>query len=435
MAERWSNFFQHTQIEEFPASPGSPVVRRSARKPDALNRNLESKAFGPGSNLKLWGQGAGRASVMECCGGRSERWMSHYTMYFLNAFLLSVVLIPLLNRVADRIGLVDLPHGRKVHSGTIPVTGGLAMFAAFMFPVMHLESSISIYLGFLFGLSIFVVVGVIDDVLGMGPWTKLVGQVAGALTMVLPGHRLIGIGDFLGQPDLQFPNIELWLTIVLVVGTVNAFNMIDGLDGLAGGAAASVLFWLAIVAGLAGRTRPMVVILLLLCAVLGFLVFNMRHPWRRQAVVFMGDAGSMMLGSAIAYFTINLCVGAERAAPLPALLWVSALPVFDTMILFGRRVAVGRNPLSGDRRHLHHMLLQAGVSAQAATVVLTMVCLVLGAVGLSGWLLGLPDRLLLLGLLVPFAVQTFFVLYGWRLIARTGDALGTAGPVVAEAGE
>jgi UDP-GlcNAc:undecaprenyl-phosphate GlcNAc-1-phosphate transferase len=361
--------------------------------------------------------------------------MSQYTMHFLNAFLLVVVLIPLLNRVAGRIGLVDLPHGRKIHSGGIPVTGGLAMFAAFMFPAMHLESSISIYFGFLFGLSMLVAIGVIDDVLGLGPWTKLGGQVLAALTMVLPGHRLIGIGDLLGEAGLQLPHIELWLTIVFVVGTVNAFNMIDGLDGLAGGAAASVLFWLAIVAGLAGRTRPLVIILLLLCAVMGFLVFNARHPWRRQAAVFMGDAGSMMLGAAIAYFTINLSVGLEKAAPLPALLWLSALPAFDTMLLIGRRVAGGRNPLSGDRRHLHHMLLQAGVSAQAATAVLTMVCLVLGAVGLSGWLLGLPDRLLLLGLLLPFSVHTFFVLYGWRLIGRTDDALSTGGRAVTEAGE
>ncbi len=88
-------------------------------------------------------------------------------------------------------------------------------------------------------------------------------------------------------------------------------------------------------------------------------------------------------------------------------------------------MAAGRNPLSGDRRHLHHLLLEAGISAQAATALLTAICLMLGAVGLCGWLLGLSDRLLLLGLLVPFTLHAFVVLHGWSFIRWTRIALGT----------
>ncbi len=231
--------------------------------------------------------------------------MSHYTMHFLNAFLLAVVLILLLNRIAGRIGLLDLPQGRKIHSGSIPLTGGLAMFGGFIFPLVDVQLPADVYLGFLLGLSIVVAIGVIDDMLGLGPWTKLAGQVAAALIIFLPAHHVIGFGDLLGQTR-DFPQLNLAFTVVFFVGTVNAFNMIDGLDGLAGGAAASALLWLAIVAQLSGRMGVLLCALLLLCAVMGFLVFNVRHPWRREASVFMGDAGSMMLGAGIAYFTIDL---------------------------------------------------------------------------------------------------------------------------------
>jgi UDP-GlcNAc:undecaprenyl-phosphate GlcNAc-1-phosphate transferase len=361
--------------------------------------------------------------------------MPQYTMHLANAFLLVVVLIPLLNRVAERIGLVDLPKGRKIHVGAIPVTGGLAMFAGFIFPVMNLGGPAEVYFGFLLGLSLLVVIGAIDDLVGLGPWPKLAGQTLAALAMTLPGPHLIGIDDVIEGAGFQLPQMDLALTIVFIVGLINALNMIDGLDGLAGGAAASALFWLAIIAGCSGRKGPLIIVLLLLSALMGFMLFNVRHPWRRQALVFMGDSGSMMLGAAIAFFTIDLSGGPMKAASLPSLLWLLALPVFDTLSLIGRRLALGRSPLSGDRRHLHHILLQAGVSPPAAAVALTSVCLLLGAVGVSGWLGGLPNHLMLIGLIVPFAVHAFFVLYGWQLVGRTGDSPSNAAIAATNAGE
>src|SRR6202011_6049728 len=213
----------------------------------------------------------------------------------------------------------------------------------------------------LIGASMLVLIGLIDDMLALGPWTKLAGQIAAAVMMTLPGNHLIGTSTLLGAAVADLPQMEVALTILFVVGVINAFNMIDGLDGVAGGAAATALLSLAIVAWFTGMTGPLVHLLLLLSAVLGFLVFNLRHPWRGRASVFMGDAGSMMLGGAIAFYAIDLAVGPGRAAPLPALLWFFALPVFDTLILIVRRLAVGSNPLRGDRRHLHHSLLNAGV--------------------------------------------------------------------------
>jgi UDP-GlcNAc:undecaprenyl-phosphate/decaprenyl-phosphate GlcNAc-1-phosphate transferase len=304
--------------------------------------------------------------------------------------------------------------------------------------VMLLEPPAHLHWGFLIGTAMLVLIGAIDDRLALGPWVKLGGQIAAVVMMMLPGRHLIDSGTLLGAVGAQLPQMRLVLTICFVVGVVNAFNMLDGLDGLAGGAASAALLCLAIVAWFSGMIGALVHLLLLMCAVLGFLVFNLRHRWRPQATVYMGDAGSMMLGAAIAFFAVVLSVGPERAAPFSVLLWFFALPVFDTLILIMRRLATGNNPLCGDRRHLHHFLLRAGISPQTATTILIGACLGLGAVGLIGWRLSVPEYLMLLGLMLPFTLHIYVVFHGWKVIGQrhsipdaqadaSADALQAAG--------
>jgi len=359
--------------------------------------------------------------------------MRHYTMHLLNAYLLAIVLILAFNPIAARLGLLDRPGPRKVHDHVVPVTGGIAIFGGFLFPVMHLELPIAIRWSLIAGLSGLIALGVADDLLDLRPWTKLAGQLAVALAMVLPGGDLIGPRELLGLGHLRAPLLDVAVTTLFVAGLVNAFNMLDGIDGLAGGAAAAVLGWLAVAAALSGMTGTLMHILLLFAAVLGFLTFNARHPWRRTASVFMGDAGSMMLGAAIAFFLLDLSVGSKSPAPLPALLWLVALPAFDMVILIARRLGSGQSPMRGDRRHVHHFLLRAGLSSQAATSVLVTACALYGGIGVAGWYSAVPDRLMLSALVVPFAAQLYLVVYGWRLIehmrsAPRGRRPAAAGP-------
>jgi UDP-GlcNAc:undecaprenyl-phosphate/decaprenyl-phosphate GlcNAc-1-phosphate transferase len=339
-------------------------------------------------------------------------------MHLLNAFLLSVVLIQLLAQGALRLGLVDWPGGRKVHDGPVPRIGGIAMFAAFLLPaldLMHRRVAFEVDWVLLAGLTVLVAVGVLDDLLDLKAATKLLAQTVAVLIMIVPKSNFVGVGDLFGDGNAAPPFWALPFTVFFIVGIINAFNMLDGLDGLAGGAAAVALFWLTVVAWVAGRPELMVFVLLLLFAVLGFLVFNMRHPWRPRAVVFMGDAGSMMLGAAIAFFTVQFARGgSEAAASLPSLLWIVAIPAFDTLIIMGRRVAQGQSPLIGDRRHLHHMLLQAGLSPRRATAVVVAVCAILGGVGFAGWRVGIPASTMLVALAAPFAVHLYFVCRGWK---------------------
>lgn len=126
----------------------------------------------------------------------------------------------------------------------------------------------------------------------------------------------------------------------------------------------------------------------------------------------------MMLGAVVAFFAVVLSAGPKPAVPLPALLWFFALPVSDMLIVIMRRLTSGSSPLRGDRLHLHHFLLRAGIAPQTAAAMLILACLVLGAVGLTGWQLGAPDQLILLGLVAPLLLHAYVVLHGWKIVAR-----------------
>ncbi len=335
--------------------------------------------------------------------------------YLLNAFLLAVVIIQLLHGSAGKIGLIDVPKGRKLHDGAVPLTGGIAMFAAFLVPAVNLQFALGIHWQLLVGLSLLVGLGVLDDIFNVNPWLKLSGQTAAALVMVLPEATFIGPAQLIGITHPEPTLIALPFTVFFVVGIINAYNMIDGLDGLAGGAAATALVWMIVAGWLAGPAASVVEPLLVLFAVLGFLIFNLRHRWRPRAAVFMGDAGSMMLGGAIAFFTVNLAANGTGDAPPPAaLLWFFALPAFDTLLLIGRRIADGRSPLVGDRRHLHHLLLEAGVPPEQATALVVAASGLLGAIGFLGWRIGTAPDVLFFGLTVPFALHFYFVCHGWK---------------------
>lgn len=339
-----------------------------------------------------------------------------YAAHFLNAFLLCVVLVTWLRPMAVPIGLVDRPSQRKAHIGLVPVVGGLAIFLAFLLALILLDRPLSEQGSFLAGLSLLVAVGVVDDVRDLRPKTKLLMQCGAAFLMVVPGwHVLEILGDLLGFGALRLGVLALPVSLLFVVGLINAINMMDGLDGLAGGVVAAALFWLALVASSTGRQEEVVTILLLLFATLGFLVFNLRTPWRRKASVFMGDSGSMMLGASVAYFAIALVAepsGASAstlAVSLPALCWLLALPVIDTLSLIVRRLLAGSSPFAGDRRHLHHLLLETGLATEQVTALLVGVALLLGGIGFAGVVFQVPDAVMALGLLLPTGAHTAFV--------------------------
>jgi UDP-GlcNAc:undecaprenyl-phosphate GlcNAc-1-phosphate transferase len=367
--------------------------------------------------------------------------MPLHATHLMNAFLLAVVLILLLRGVAWPLGLIDKPDSRKLHHGGVPVVGGIAMFLALSLTACLVDGLLETCWPLLAGLAILVGLGVVDDRFNLRAPPRLAVQITAALVIVAPGgHLITDLGDVVGfglgasaggERALELGIFAMPFTLIFMVGLINALNMIDGLDGLAGGVAASAFFWLA-VAGAFSDAGSATLPLLLLCVTAGFLLFNLRHPWQARARVFMGDAGSTMLGASIAFLTIDAATGPARLAPLPAWLWLCALPAIDTLSLIVRRLMVGQSPMASDRRHLHHLLLEAGLSARAATTTIVMVTFLLGGIGMLGVWLGISTHVMVLGLVLVVGLHVFFVGHHEHRVARrnAGAATPAADPVM-----
>ncbi|KAF0286408.1 hypothetical protein BA899_09650 [Spiribacter sp. SSL99] len=341
------------------------------------------------------------------------------------ALVVAAVSIGVLRRHAKRFGLVDRPGGRKQHQRPTPVVGGLGMGIALVvaLPVIlglrgadpdffPLVTTGAPFVGALLAL---LIVGLIDDQRGLGSRPKFgVQAIAAVVAVSAGGLSLEGIGTWPGGAPIALGLLAAPVTVVAIVGFVNAFNMIDGVDGLAGSTAVVMLAALGVVAGIADAALPLLIAVALCGACLGFLVFNLRTPWRSRATVFLGDAGTLMLGFAIVWVAID--VSQRPATPIApvGIAWVLALPVIDTLNLMIRRLLRGQSPFHADRNHFHHILGRAGFSPGQTAMIFSGLTLVMAVIGLTGSFIGVPDVLLGLALLLVAGAHYFFVRYAWR---------------------
>lgn len=327
-------------------------------------------------------------------------------LLFLISFIAVAVLIPLARKIAKRAGLVDRPGGRKDHVGAVPLVGGLVIVPVFIAVSTLMGLSFFASWPLYVALILLLVTGVLDDRYHLRAGIKFGVQGLAALLVVLPGGAVIhqlgnlfGLGDF----GLGFMAIPFSLACVMLV--INAINLMDGLDGLAGGASFVILACFA----LAGWSIHTLQILIVLGALAGFLIYNMRSPLRRKAAVFLGDAGSLCLGLLIAWFAIKLSDQNARMIEPMGVAWVLALPIWDECAQFYRRVREGRHPFSPDRGHFHHHFIQAGFTpGQSVSIILGLMALT-GFVGITGIKMGVPLPMLtvvwIIGILAHMAVS------------------------------
>src|SRR3990167_8705473 len=282
----------------------------------------------------------------------------------ITALFMTVVMIPYLMRYAGALGLVDLPNERKIHFHSVPRIGGVAIVIAFLVPFVIWFPKTQEFAGIIAGVVLLFLFGVWDDRRDISYRLKFGGQLLAALAVVAVGDIRIEWIPFYSQP-LESVWISWALTIFCLLAITNAMNLADGLDGLAGGA--SILsFGLVGLLSYQSGSYPLV---LTTCAVagsiLGFLRFN-SHPAR----IFMGDTGSQFLGFILGVQVILLTqkVNTAMSSALPRL--ILGLPVIDTMSVMVKRIASGRSPFSPDKNHIHHRLLQMGLSHYETVVVL-----------------------------------------------------------------
>jgi UDP-GlcNAc:undecaprenyl-phosphate GlcNAc-1-phosphate transferase len=313
--------------------------------------------------------------------------------FLLLAFFVSALTARVLTPIALRIGLADHAGGRKQHEGTIPLTGGIGMFAGFAFAALTSSLIVGPTLALVVALGLLVVGGAADDMHDITARAKFMIQLIAALLMTSwAGIYVSQLGNIFGLGPLNLYNWAIPFSVVCALGVINAINMLDGLDGSAGGTALIMTVWLSYAALAQGLGAQALLLMLLGAAIAGFLVWNMRiPPLRNRARVFMGDAGSMMLGLALCWFAIDVTQGEGRTLPPIVCVWILAVPLLDMARVMFVRLRRRADLFDAGREHLHHFLLDRGVPDYIAALVMIGACALSGALGLAAWKLGVPD--------------------------------------------
>ncbi len=338
----------------------------------------------------------------------------------LFALALVAALCPLLVPFAARVGLVDRPGGRKDHAAPTPMLGGLIiLLAMFATSAMNHDFASQPLLAFLLAGGLLVLVGVLDDLRDLSWKLRIGAQVLAALVMIYVGGVAVQqLSDVFGVRELSLGWLGVPATVFVVVGMINALNMADGVDGLAASQALVSILLFICFALYAGNVATAERLLTVAAAVTGFLVWNVRRPGMPRALVFLGDAGSMLLGFVIAWTAVRLTQNPEH--PISPVLgpWTIALPLIDCCSLIVRRLQHGRSPFSGDRDHLHHIFLDAGYSSSQIVVGGMMVSAALGLMAAVA---------LKLGVYRPLLVLSFFLLIAahYRLTLDRDAAVAT----------
>lgn len=280
------------------------------------------------------------------------------------AFLLSLVLTPLVGKLAFKIGATDKPNARKVHSKLMPRMGGLAIFLSFMTTFIIFSDELMKYFPLLIGAIVIIIVGIADDIYELRAAPKFLGQILAALIIVFWGGLEVKFINLPFGGELQFGMLSIPITILWIVAIINAINLIDGLDGLAGGVSSIALITIAIMAVMKNDIFVALVALIVTGATLGFLKYNF-HP----AKIFMGDTGAMFLGYIIAVLSL---LGFKNVTMISLIVPVIILgvPISDTFFAIIRRL-VNKTPISApDRSHLHHCLLNVGFTHRQTVILI-----------------------------------------------------------------
>lgn len=318
--------------------------------------------------------------------------MKHYLYAWLFSLLACTGLTPLVRQLAVRLGAVSVPGGRHIHAASVPRLGGLAIALGFCGSLLGLLGFYPAVFNILvpyerplvgaMGGGLFLcAVGALDDLRGVRAHYKLLAQIAAGVLAFALGFQIRAIYlPFIGTLDMGV--FALPVTLLWIVGITNAVNLIDGLDGLAAGVAFFAALTSFIVAYVSGSTFVALLMASLMGALIGFLFFNF-NPAR----IFMGDSGSYFIGYMLATISLAGAVQQKASTAISLLVPVLALgvPIFDTLFSMTRRVLERRPLFSPDRGHVHHRLLDLGLTHRRAVMLLygVSVLLAAGAIGVS----------------------------------------------------
>ena len=293
------------------------------------------------------------------------------------ALAMSFAATPIVKIFAEKVGAMDIPdEKRRIHDHPIPRLGGLAIFLGFILSVVLFADITTQVQGILLGAIIIVALGALDDIVNMRAWVKFFVQIFAAGIAVYHGviiENLMNPFFWTTVDHFALGILSTPLTIVWIVAITNSVNLIDGLDGLAVGVSAIDSVTMLIIALLVADPNVAIILAALAGACIGFMPYNM-NPAR----IFMGDTGALLLGYILATVSVMGLFKFYAVISFAVPFLVLAVPFFDTVFAFFRRIIKGQNPMAADRGHLHHRLLNVGFSQKHAVAILYSISATLG---------------------------------------------------------
>ncbi|MCF0123510.1 MAG: undecaprenyl/decaprenyl-phosphate alpha-N-acetylglucosaminyl 1-phosphate transferase [Ruminiclostridium sp.] len=298
-------------------------------------------------------------------------------MALVVAMLIAFIATPVVKSLAEKVGAVDVPKdNRRMHKHPIPRMGGLAIFLGFLLSTLLFVPLTTPLRGMLIGSVIIVILGIIDDIHALPALPKLLVQIVAALVAVLHGNVI----EVLSNPNIFSDNLYWVLgplavpvSVIWIVAITNAVNLIDGLDGLAVGVATISSITMLVIAMLVSDNVVAMMMAALAGGCIGFLPYN-----HNPAKIFMGDTGSTFLGFVLATVSIQGLFKFYTIISFAVPFLMLGLPLFDTCFAILRRLSKGQNPMSPDRSHVHHRLIDMGFNQKQAVAILYVISAILG---------------------------------------------------------
>ena len=307
----------------------------------------------------------------------------------ISIFLFTTLFLFFARKVAKKVGLVDKPNFRKRHQGLIPLVGGISVYAGICFTFGIVDYYIPHASLYLACAGVLVFIGALDDRFDISVKIRATIQAAVGIVMMVFGKLyLSSLGYIFGSWEMVLGPFGYFLTLFAVWAAINAFNMVDGIDGLLGG---------------------------LSCVSFAAIMLNLGILGRRYKV-FMGDAGSTLIGFTVIWILLETTQGKTHPISPVTALWIIAIPLMDMVAIMYRRLRKGMSPFSPDRQHIHHLIMRAGFTSRQAFVLITLAAALLASIGvLAEYSHFVPEWVMLVLFLLAFFLYGYCIKRAWKV--------------------
>lgn len=330
-----------------------------------------------------------------------------------------------MRKVAKKVGLVDKPNARKHHNGAIPLVGGISICLVLAQYLTFKPGIIEHSWLYLLCICVLTMIGAIDDKIDLSFKVRMGVQAALSIIMMkVAGIELHSLGNMFGFGEISLGWSGNLITILAVIGSINAFNMVDGIDGLLGGLSIVTFGALAFLLQVDSQHGLAYLCVVIIIAMLPYIFMNLGILGRERKV-FMGDAGSMMIGFTVIWLLLGVSqtdISEPLMRPVTAL-WLIAVPLMDMAAIMIRRIKRGDSPFKPDREHLHHIFQRLGLGPRQTLAAICLIATLYAGFGIYGEMTKMSEAVMFYTFIACFVVYSLLLSYVWRITSLVRSKL------------